>query len=342
MKLTKTWFEFSAQQCSITQRENKIMKNKIWLLSLLILVANCDPKSLNEGSENVIVDKSIILGRWDLTVYDIQGVYPSWFEIKEENGELKGQFVGRVGNARPIRYIHFDGTQLYLSLPRQHEKPVEDLLFIGKVRDGKIEGKTRSEVGHVIRFYAEQAPSLEFQGQPEWGETIKLIQNDMSNWMPRNLIDENQWQIENSMLVNNNEGVDLISRQTFSDFKLRLEFNIPDSSNSGIYLRGRYEVQIEDNFGKKPDSLKTGGVYGFIVPQKMAIKPAGQWNSCDITFLGRKVTVILNDQMIINNIEIPGITGGALDSREAEPGPLMLQGDHGAIRFRNIFLTPTK
>jgi hypothetical protein len=305
-------------------------------------VAYCGPKSLNERSENVTVDKSVILGRWDVTVYDIQGVYPSWFEIKEENDELKGQFVGRVGNARPIRYIHFDGKQLYLSLSRQYEKPVEDLLFIGKVKDGKIEGKTRSETGHVIRFYAERAPALEFRGQPEWGETTKLIQNDLSNWMHRNPNNDNHWQIENDMLVNNNGGVDLVSKQTFTNFKLHLEFNIPDSSNSGIYLRGRYEVQIEDNFGKKPDSLKAGGVYGFIVPRKMAIRPAGQWNSCDITFLGRKITVLLNDEMIINNIEIPGITGGALDSREAEPGPLMLQGDHGPIRFRNIFLTPAK
>lgn len=318
------------------------MQSKIWLVFLPLFVASCGIKSLDEGSENTTVDKNIILGRWDLTVYDIQGVYPSWFEIKEENGELNGQFVGRVGNARPIRYIHFDGNQLYLSLPRQYERPVEDLLFIGKVKDGKIEGKTRSEIGHVIRFNAERAPALEFRGQPEWGETIKLIQNDLSNWMPRNPNHDNHWQIENDMLVNNKTGVDLVSRQTFTDFKLHLEFSIPDSGNSGIYLRGRYEVQIEDNFGKKPDSLKAGGIYGFIVPRKMAIKPAGQWNSCDITLLGRKVTVILNDEMIINNIEIPGITGGALDSRETEPGPLMLQGDHSAIRFRDIFLTPAK
>jgi len=318
------------------------MHNKIWLVFLPLIVASCGLKSLDKGSENATVDKNIILGRWDLTVYDIQGVYPSWFEIKEENGELNGLFVGRVGNARPIRYIHFDGTQLYLSLPRQHERPVEDLLFIGKVKDGKIEGKTRSETGHVIRFYAERAPTLEFRGHPEWGEKIKLIQNDLSNWMPRNPNNDNHWQIENDMLVNNKAGVDLVSRQTFTDFKLHLEFNIPDSSNSGIYLRGRYEVQIEDNFGKKPDSLKAGGVYGFIVPRTMAIKPAGQWNSYDITLLGRKVTVILNDEMIINNIEIPGITGGAQDSREAEPGPLILQGDHGAIRFRDMVLTPAK
>lgn len=318
------------------------MRCKIWLVLLPWLVAGCGPKSFDDGSEKAPVDNSIVLGRWDVTVLDIQGVYPSWFEIKEENGELNGQFVGRVGNARPIRYIDFDGSQLYLSLPRQYEKPVEDLLFIGTVKDGKIDGKTRSESGEVIRFYAERAPALDFQGQPEWGESIKLIQSDLSNWMPRDPTHKNQWHIEKDMLVNTKAGVDLVSRQRFTDFKLHLEFNIPPGGNSGVYLRGRHEVQIEDNYGEKPDSLKAGGVYGFIVPRKMAIKPAGQWNSYDITFLGRKVTVRLNNEMVINNIEIPGITGGALDSRETDPGPLMLQGDHGPVRFRNIILTPAK
>lgn len=160
--------------------------------------------------------------------------------------------------------------------------------------------------------------------------------------MPRNPNHENKWQVENEMLINTQRGVDLVTRQKFTDFKLHLEYHFPEGSNSGIYLRGRYEVQIEDNYGKEPGSLRAGGVYGFVTPNKMAIKPAGEWNTCDITFLGRKVTVVLNDELIIDNVEIPGITGGALDSREAEPGPFMLQGDHGPIRFRNILLTPVK
>ncbi len=318
------------------------MQSKIWLVSLLLLLTYCSPKAFEIGVNNSNVDKSIILGRWDLTVYDIQGVYPSWFEIKQTNGQLSGQFVGRFGSSRPIRYIHFDGNQLSLSLPRQYERPIEDLLFIGMVKEGNIEGQTRSEAGKIIRFHAEHAPSLEFHGQPQWGEPIKLIQNELRNWESRDPNKENGWLIKDAMLINDKPAVDLMTRQTFKDFKLHLEFKIPEKSNSGVYLRGRYEVQIEDNYGKEPGSLRAGGVYGFITPQKMAIKPAGQWNSYDITLLGRKVTVTLNDQLIIDNVEIPGITGGALNSREAEPGPLMLQGDHGAIHFRNIILTPAR
>jgi len=318
------------------------MRKWIGFLCLFLLFVNCSSRTLEVKGSNTGVNKSAVLGRWDVTVYDIYGVYPSWFEIEDRNGELTGRFVGRVGSARPIRYIHFDGDQLYLSLPRQYEGPMEDLLFVGEVNNGRISGQTKSESGKIIRFHAERAPSLEFAAQPEWGETTKLIQNDLSNWTPRDPNHDNKWQIENGMLVNTQRGVDLVTRQKFKDFKLHLELKYPEGSNSGIYLRGRYEVQIEDNYGKEPGSLRAGGVYGFVTPKKMAIKPAGQWNSCDITLLGREITVVLNDELIIDNVEIPGITGGALDSREAEPGPLMLQGDHGPIRFRNILLTPVR
>ncbi|MDH5344763.1 MAG: DUF1080 domain-containing protein, partial [Gammaproteobacteria bacterium] len=111
-------------------------------------------------------------------------------------------------------------------------------------------------------------------------------------------------------------------------------------SNSGIYLRGRYEVQIQDDRGKALDPLRIGGIYGFIAPSANAAKAAGEWQTYDIRLVGRRVTVSLNGEEILRDREIPGITGGALDSDEASPGPLMLQGDHGPIEYRNIIITP--
>jgi len=130
--------------------------------------------------------------------------------------------------------------------------------------------------------------------------------------------------------------------QKFDDFKLHIEFRIPAGSNSGVYLRGRYEVQVEDDYGKEPSSHLLGGVYGFLTPNAMAAKPAGEWNTYDITLIGRKVTVIANGKKIICDQIIPGITGGALDSKEGEPGPIFLQGDHGPVEYRNITITPGK
>jgi hypothetical protein len=123
---------------------------------------------------------------------------------------------------------------------------------------------------------------------------------------------------------------------------LHIEFRYPKESNSGVYLRGRYEVQVEDNKGKEPSSTYFGGVYGFLTPNEMAAKAAGEWQSYDITLVGRKVTVVANGKKIICDQNIPGITGGALDSNEGAPGPIMLQGDHGPIEYRNIVITPAK
>lgn len=142
--------------------------------------------------------------------------------------------------------------------------------------------------------------------------------------------------------MNTDKGTDLVTEESFRDFRLHVEFKYPPGSNSGIYLRGRYEVQIQDDYGKEPGSRFIGGVYGFLTPVKNAGKPAGEWQSYDITLLGRWITVVLNGETVIDHQEIPGITGGALDSHEGEPGPIMLQGDHGPVTFRNLVLTPAR
>jgi hypothetical protein len=136
--------------------------------------------------------------------------------------------------------------------------------------------------------------------------------------------------------------VDVITAREFKDFKLHVEFSIVDKSNSGIYLRGRYEVQIQDDWGKISDSLRMGGLYGFLRPSVNASGRPGEWQTFDITLVGRRLTVVLNGKNIINNEEIPGITGGALNSDEGAPGPLMLQGDHTKVTFRNVTITPAQ
>jgi hypothetical protein len=146
----------------------------------------------------------------------------------------------------------------------------------------------------------------------------------------------------NGVLTSPESGDNIRTLASFDDFKLHIEFRYPKGSNSGVYLRGRYEIQIEDNQGKEPQSVYLGGIYGFIDPWLNAAKAAGEWQSYDVTLIGRMVTVVANGQTIIYKQEIPGITGGAIDSNEAAPGPIMLQGDHGPIEYRNIIITPAK
>ncbi|HRO70124.1 MAG TPA: DUF1080 domain-containing protein [Chitinophagaceae bacterium] len=137
-------------------------------------------------------------------------------------------------------------------------------------------------------------------------------------------------------------GSNLVTERKFDDFKLHIEFRYPKGSNSGVYLRGRYEIQIADSKGMATLKDQLGAVYGFISPTEMAAKDPGEWQTYDITLVGRMITVVANGKTVICNQEIPGITGGALDSNEGEPGPLYIQGDHGPIEYRNIVLTPAK
>jgi len=167
----------------------------------------------------------------------------------------------------------------------------------------------------------------------------------LAGWKLRDAKKKNGWAAVNGELavVDPKDNADLVSEQAFQDMKLHIEFNVEPKSNSGVYLRGRYEIQILDNPDQKMalDSHGCGGVYSRIAPKVVAAKPAGEWQTYDITFVGRQITVVLNGTTIVDGL-VDGITGGALNPFEGEPGPLMLQGDHGKVRFRNIVVTPAR
>ena len=186
-----------------------------------------------------------------------------------------------------------------------------------------------------------RAPALIREKVPTWGSPIKLFNGrNLEGWKAMGA--ENQWVAEGGVLRSPKSGANLVSEQKFNDFKLHIEFRCPKGSNSGVYLRGRYEVQITDSKGQPPASGLLGGIYGFIKPSENMAKDAGEWQSFDVTLIGRMVTLTVNGKTVITNQEIPGITGGAIDSNEGEPGPIMFQGDHGAIEYRNIVITPAK
>lgn len=280
----------------------------------------------------------MITGRWDAVVKLLDRDYASWFEFKDNNG-LTGRFVGIEGSARPMTVVSFADNQLYFRLPPQYEKREGDLEFRGTLQEGKITGVTNDDEGNIVEFTAVPAPILEYR-DIQWGEPISLIGEDLSNWKQRFLDDPSGWKVENGVIGNTPPSVDLISKDKYSDFNLHAEWRVPEKGNSGIYLRGRYEVQILDDHDREPGDRSTGSIYGYLTPTKKMTKPVGEWNTYDITFIGRWVTIVFNGETIIDRKEIPGLTGGALDSEEGNPGPIMLQGDHRAVEYRNLILTP--
>jgi 3-keto-disaccharide hydrolase len=163
---------------------------------------------------------------------------------------------------------------------------------------------------------------------------------DLTGWKLRHEGAKNGWTVRDGLLTNTPPSTDLYTEEKFQDFQLHVEYMIPPRSNSGIYLRGRYEIQIMDDAGKPTHNRLNGSIYGRIAPTVNATKPAGEWQTVDATLVGKRVTVVLNGQKIIDNAEIAGPTGAALDDRESEPGPILLQGDHGQVSFRNLYIKP--
>ena len=283
-----------------------------------------------------------LIGRWDITVTTPTGTAPSWLEIDSSGREaLVGRITGIVGSARPITEIITQGDSLRFAVPRQWENGNGELRVVGRLQGNRLVGRMTFPDNSTLNWQGVRAPLLVRAHAPAWSAPITLLdQNDLNGWLAMG--SPNQWVVRNGVLSSPKSGVNLRTSRTFGDFKLHVEFRYPKESNSGVYLRGRYEVQIEDDYGQGPDSHRFSGVYGFISPSEIAAKPAGQWQTYDITLIGRMVTVVANGKMVICNQEIPGITGGAMDSNEGEPGPLYLQGDHGPVEYRNIIITPAR
>jgi hypothetical protein len=296
-------------------------------------VAAIKTEAVNGGS---------LVGRWDIRVNENGADKPSWLEVELSGFRtLVGHFVSTGGSARPISKVNFDNGKFGFAIPPQWESEDRDLSLEGTVTADGISGTIHTSAGQSYTFTGVKAPAMKRTTAPVWGKPVKLFNGkDLTGWKA---MGENQWIVKDGILSSPHSGSNLISEQKFNDFKLHVEFRYQKGSNSGVYLRGRYETQIIDNpVTDHPNSHLFGGVYGFLIPNEMAVKGPGEWQTFDITLVGRIVTVVANGKTVICSQEIPGITGGALDSNEGEPGSIYFQGDHGPIEFRNITITPAK
>lgn len=330
---------------SLAQALNRVLGWSIRLTAFCLLVADgLGSMRAADGDPFTLQDRPSLTGRWDLQVRDGDAVYPSWLEVEQSGYRtLVGSYVGQFGSARPIGEIKLDrktGVFRFV-VPPQWEHRTNPIVFEGRIEGDVLRGDTTNDQGQTIHWDGRRAPTLERGQSPRWGQPIELFNGrDLMGWKARHTEVPHGWQVREGLLVNVTPGNDLMTERRFHDFKLHVEFRYPEKSNSGIYLRGRYEVQIEDNFGFAVDSHYIGGVYGFLTPRVNAAKHPGEWQTLDITLVGRIITVVLNGEPIIERQAIPGITGGALDSDEGEPGPLLVQGDHGQVEFRKLTLVP--
>jgi len=341
--------------------------NSIFLLTVLasFSIISCKVETKVEPSKKT--DISEFVGQWTI---DIQGGSVGWLEVRKEENYLDGEILWGGGSVLPVSNI-FLAKNNVLTVTRsnsvirktdENKNPlktqiVTDWLEIVK-KGEKIDGILLSPHSNGIGVDTTTFIGTKLPPPPpapdlaklKFGTPVTLFNGkNLSGWRLTNEKQKNGFSVVDGILTNNpaqTEGVPHISygnlrtEKVFEDFNLKIEVNVPAGSNSGIYLRGMYEIQVLDSYKKELDPHNMGAVYSRIKPTVSAEKPAGTWQTFDITLCDRHITVILNGIKIIDNQPVYGPTGGAIISDVFAPGPIYLQGDHGTVQYRNIVLTP--
>ena len=282
------------------------------------------------------------LGRWDITATTPKVTYPYWLEVKEESGQLVGFFQDRWGSVRKLPEIAREGQDLVFSFgpPKPGApKPVHR----ARVENGKLVGELTTGA-EKVPWVGVRPPAwgrVTTSGAHKLGQPVVLFNGkDLSGWKFQFADQPANFVVAGGVITNEKEGNNLVSEREFKDFTLAMEYRLEKESNSGLYLRGRYEMQVLDDAGKPPALTGHMALYGRVAPSVNASKPAGEWQAVEVTLVGNRVTVVLNGQKVHDNTEIIGITGGALNSDEGAPGPIMIQGDHSKIWIRKLVVTP--
>jgi hypothetical protein len=284
-----------------------------------------------------------VVGKWNLTVATPRGGHAAWVELYHSGyRSMVGRYVGRIGAARPVgraEWTAADSTVRFTIPPEWDTR--DDVRFEARLLGDSLVGTVTTSGGTPAPFRGRRAPPLRRPQPAAWSTPRALFNGkDLTGWAPERA-GENNWVVRDGALVNAKpEGANLVTSEKFQDFKLHLEFRYPKRGDSGILLRGRYEVQIHDETpGDWTTHLTNGAVYGFLLPSDNAALGPDQWQSFDITLVGRRLTVVHNGRTVIADQIIPGITGSALDSDEAAPGPIVLQGEETVVEFRNITIS---
>ncbi len=277
------------------------------------------------------------LGWWDFNITTPGGNRASWIGVSEKNGKLEVWYQPTGGNVFEVKNFNIAGSHLTLTLSStvSWELDANGNTLTGVQKRGD---KTTPLTG--VR-----APELKRSAPKAWTDPQPMFDGkDLNGWEPVGDVAHSHWIVKDGLLQNTAHGANLRTTRTFNDFKVHYEVNCPDDGNSGFYLRGRYEVQIEyEPLSDNPPERRIGSVYGRIAPEPPLPRTPGQWETFDVTLVGRIVTEVHNGVTVIDHKLIEGITGGALDANEGEPGPFYIQGDHtGGLKFRNITVSVPK
>ncbi len=345
------------------------MKNTILILVtafLPLVFTSCKTQTAEVVQPKT--DISEFLGQWTIDIDGGSSV--GWLEVRQEDNYLDADVLWGGGSVLPVSAVflvqdHKLIVQRSNNVVRKRDEnnnPVKsqtvaswmEITKEGNKIDGILLSPHRNGIGVDTTTFTgtllppvPPAPDL---SKVKFGDPITLFNGkDLTGWKLTVEKQTNGFKVVDGLLVNDpvqTEGQPHISygnlrtEKEFEDFNLKIDVNVPAGSNSGVYLRGIYEIQVMDSYKKELDPHNMGAVYSRIKPTIGAEKPAGEWQTMDITLCDRHITIILNGIKIIDNQAVNGPTGGALHSDVFAPGPIYLQGDHGKVSYRNIILTP--
>jgi 3-keto-disaccharide hydrolase len=282
-------------------------------------------------------NSSPLIGKWDFNIATSEGQRAAWLGISDKGGSLDVWFQPTGGHVVEVKDFKVEGSQLTVTVsPASGSHPAT--VWQLTAANGKLTGHQK-QGDKSTPLIGLRAPELDRKAPTAWTQPAPLFNGkDLTGWEPIGDTANNHWTVKDGLLVNEAHGANLRTTRTFTDFKVHFEVNCPQAANSGFYLRGRYEVQMEYEPGNtEPAERSMGSVYGRLAPSQMLPRTPGKWESFDVTLVGRTVTVVRNGVTVIDHKQIEGITGGALDANEGQPGPFYIQGDHtGGLKFRNI------
>jgi len=279
-------------------------------------------------------------GRWNFTGAGEHADRVYWLEVTEANGALSGLFLNRTGSPVVLETVKIEDGQLLFQMRggRGDAQPNKVRLEGGKLVGTIMDRGTAIPVTGVR---PPKWPAANANAKHTFGKPVALFDGtSLDAFGLQNAGRPSGWAIEEGAMSNTPPANNLISKEKFKDFKLDAEYRVQAGSNSGLYLRGRYELQVLDDFGKPAEKTGHMAIYGWTPPAVNASKPAGEWQTMEAVLVGNRVTVTLNGQKVHDNAEIQAITGGALDADETAPGPLLIQGDHNRVSYRRIVITP--
>jgi hypothetical protein len=265
--------------------------------------------------------------------------------VKEENGTLTGMFQDRTGSVRKLPEIAIEGQDLVFSTGAPSRAGAPKPVHRARADKGTLVG-TLTRGADVVKWVGVRPPAWgpsNANAKHTYAESVALFNGkDLAGWTFQLPKAAPGWVVADGVLTNEKPGNNLVSERQFKDFSLSMEYKVDKDSNSGLYLRGRYELQVLDDAGKPPALTGHMSIYGRVAPAVNASKVADAWQSVEVTLVGNRVSVVLNGQKVQDNVAIDGITGGALDSDEATPGPIMIQGDHTRVWIRKLVVRPIK